>query len=387
MLYNSSITLTSSRSLIGYIRETRGICMREKLKLFPLETKIFISILSAAILLSVVLIIENVMIDYPMVANVKWFVMISLCSVALYFILQDKYVSIMERAVFFVTIVGLLPLGWMNTSIRNPFTIGYSFLILIASVFLFKGGWQWFFICIELVVVLLMLTLTYLHPEYFAVVDSNTEMKDVFFQIPITFFGAIMLLRAFSSAYHSTVNKLKEQKDTLTYITLHDELTGIYNRRHIFQLLEHIEQHFDRYGKIVIGMIDLDDFKSVNDTFGHVAGDELLKESAATIEEIIGDKGIVGRYGGDEFIIVMDQLGDIPYKSILSQLHRMSDVMEKNQGATSFSGGFIVIQELQSLEKCLAQADELLYHSKSRGKNRIFVKEYYQGTTVMSEIN
>lgn len=361
--------------------------MREKLKLFPLETKIFISILIAGIVLSIVLIIENIVIDYPMIANVKWLVTIILCSVALYFIIQNKYVAFLERAVFTITIVGLLPLGWINSSIYNPFTIAYSFMILIAAVFLFKGTWQWFFIILEMFIVLTMLALTYLHPEIFAVIDHQVLMQDIFIQIPITFLGAILILRAFASAYHSTVNQLKNQKETLTHITLHDELTGIYNRRYIFQVLDQLENYFDDYKNIVIGMIDLDDFKSVNDTWGHVAGDLLLKQSASMIQEIVGNKGVVGRYGGDEFIIILHELGDTPYEFILSQLHRMSDVMEQNHAATSFSGGFVEIEEFQSLEKSLAQADELLYHSKNRGKNRIFVKECRQGITHMIEIH
>ncbi|MFN3660044.1 MAG: GGDEF domain-containing protein, partial [Brevinematales bacterium] len=88
-----------------------------------------------------------------------------------------------------------------------------------------------------------------------------------------------------------------------------DELTGVYNRRGIFQLLEQSFFQAQRYGlNLELYYCDLNDFKKINDTYGHLAGDYILKNLAGIINSFVGSQGLCSRWGGEEFLIF------VPYR-------------------------------------------------------------------------
>ena len=82
----------------------------------------------------------------------------------------------------------------------------------------------------------------------------------------------------------------------------HDDLTGLYTRRFIREYVEEKARH----QKIALLMIDVDDFKLINDTFGHDYGDETLRNIADVLVQVVGEKGIVARIGGDEFVMIIE---------------------------------------------------------------------------------
>src|SRR3546814_9922439 len=101
----------------------------------------------------------------------------------------------------------------------------------------------------------------------------------------------------------------KRSEREINQLARYDTLTGLANRRHITDLLERaLKSHSGQPQPCALLLMDLDRFKAVNDTLGHPVGDQLLQQVAGRLTQIVGDKGQVGRLGGDEFQIVVPQM-------------------------------------------------------------------------------
>jgi len=108
------------------------------------------------------------------------------------------------------------------------------------------------------------------------------------------------------------VTEVKQSQNKLYELVNHDPLTGLPNRRLINELLEHAIKRAEREERqIAILFIDLDRFKAINDSLGHPVGDKLLFEVSRRIKQSIRESDVVGRLGGDEFIVMMDNLHDV----------------------------------------------------------------------------
>ena len=118
-------------------------------------------------------------------------------------------------------------------------------------------------------------------------------------------------------------------------------------------------------------MIDIDDFKQLNDTKGHVFGDYVLKEIAKTLERTLGKKGIVGRYGGEEFLILLPDSSKDAAQQFLENCRAAIETNEfLKQEAITISGGYTFYTQ-GDYEDVIKEADKNLYQSKASGKNKM----------------
>lgn len=175
---------------------------------------------------------------------------------------------------------------------------------------------------------------------------------------------------------------LKDKEQILQYQATHDNLTGLPNRLLLLDRIEHAITKVVRH-KIVGGLIfiDLDNFKEVNDTLGHDVGDILLVEIAKKLKQNVRDEDTVSRIGGDEFIVLADNIGR-NNKEALENIERLANKIKKSLngieyinghknvstpsiGVTLFSDASISVQDL------IKQADKAMYAAKKQGKNTI----------------
>ncbi len=175
---------------------------------------------------------------------------------------------------------------------------------------------------------------------------------------------------------------LEEANERLRDMAARDSLTGLYNRRHFNDFLAQLFSEVDRYGgTLTCMMIDLDNFKQVNDSLGHKAGDELLRLTASVIERSIRDADIAIRYGGDEFVILMPQTTTLEARSSAERiLTRFINDIEADMPEASIATLSIGLANQNGpgpgKPMDLVQlADEALYLAKSGGKNRITILE------------
>ena len=162
----------------------------------------------------------------------------------------------------------------------------------------------------------------------------------------------------------------------LKYNSNYDSLTGIFNRGKVIENINLLKQNLDfNKEKYYIAMIDIDNFKKVNDIYGHIAGDKVLKEVSNVIRKSISNEDILGRYGGEEFIaIIKDEINN--YKDIIERIRRNIEELNINVNnklikVTSSIGVKNFNLNKMTLEENISLADKSLYKAKNSGKNRV----------------
>ena len=158
----------------------------------------------------------------------------------------------------------------------------------------------------------------------------------------------------------SRYGRERRARKHLAEVSVRDELTGIGNRRHASGLLASLEP-----GDAVV-MIDLDHFKSVNDTEGHEGGDRVLQALAQYLQTGVRDADTVARYGGEEFVMVLHQIGD----EGLPAVQRLCTGWRRSGPRTTFSAGVAVHRRGDTATATLARADAALYKAKRTGRDR-----------------
>jgi diguanylate cyclase (GGDEF)-like protein len=167
------------------------------------------------------------------------------------------------------------------------------------------------------------------------------------------------------------------QNEKLERLSITDGLTMLYNRRHIMEILTQEARRSRRQGyPLSVLMIDVDNFKQFNDTHGHLAGDEALKQVASMLLESTRDVDFVARYGGEEFLVM---LRDTPIDGAVHVAERIRSCMEEKPisvsgtqaGVTVSIGAAALPKKSDDPESVIANADAALYQAKRSGRNRV----------------
>lgn len=161
-----------------------------------------------------------------------------------------------------------------------------------------------------------------------------------------------------------------------------DGLTGARNRRHFLEILEKELARSRRHVRpLSLALIDLDHFKRVNDTFGHLVGDNVLREFAHRVSELVREDEVFARYGGEEFGVILDEATVEMAKRFAERVCRkVAEVPftvgeEKLQITVSIGIGHTPGGERISVEEILQRADRNLYLAKHRGRNQVYTGE------------
>ncbi len=168
---------------------------------------------------------------------------------------------------------------------------------------------------------------------------------------------------------------LKLEKELLLKRSITDPLTGLYNRLKIKELFWEEKQCVKkREATLSLILMDLDDFKKVNDHYGHNAGDRYLKTVAATMKEFLRSDDIIGRWGGEEFIILLPKTPLEKAINIAQNLkEKISQISCPMIGSRTASFGVAELRSGDTLETIVQNADEALFQAKAQGKNRVEV--------------
>ncbi|MEO8320899.1 MAG: GGDEF domain-containing protein [Bradyrhizobium sp.] len=192
--------------------------------------------------------------------------------------------------------------------------------------------------------------------------------------------GRCMFLGIFSSSMKKSLYqsglKLKEAYKRIEELAELDELTGSYNRRCIMRMLDEEIARAARSGaSCSIALIDLDWFKRINDAFGHPTGDEVLRTFAITMYANLRNSDRFGRYGGEEFLLVLPDLDAEAAVRALDRLRAIISELDWSAFSSSMkvtiSAGVATLKPNETPDTFLARADSALYAAKARGRNRI----------------
>jgi diguanylate cyclase len=174
-------------------------------------------------------------------------------------------------------------------------------------------------------------------------------------------------------------NALQEQQQQSAYLAAHDGLTGLFNRREFNRLAELEVARALRYGtETCVIVLDLDHFKSINDTHGHPVGDRVLRHIAALLAGAVRATDLVGRLGGEEFIVLLSHTGPASAQGLAEKLRRLLEAtpLEVSGGnpihiTASLGVAALRNDERGSLTHLYTEADQALYEAKAAGRNQV----------------
>lgn len=187
----------------------------------------------------------------------------------------------------------------------------------------------------------------------------------------MSFFTIVMFALFYTSYRERKVRELTRKAD-------YDELTGLYNRYALLQISSHIVEECKHASvPYSVAIFDLDHFKSINDTYGHASGDDVLRKFAGILRSY-SIKGIIpGRWGGEEFVMIAPP--SIPYNEFLVIIEKLRvnvenrkfEIEDNQQIPVTVSIGAEKIQDYSALEKAVSKADINLYKAKESGRNKV----------------
>lgn len=184
--------------------------------------------------------------------------------------------------------------------------------------------------------------------------------------------------------WRNNIKKRKEKEEEIIYLNYHDFLTDLYNRRYFMEAGKKEIERVNRYEEpLSLMMVDIDHFKKVNDTYGHIAGDSILKRLGVILKESVRDVDIVGRLGGEEFGIILPETTLNDAKQVAERVREDIDdstfeFKQSNISITVSIGIATYNKNNPNIDNMLHKADDALYEAKNRGRNCVVTNREVQ---------
>ncbi len=179
----------------------------------------------------------------------------------------------------------------------------------------------------------------------------------------------------------SQKNELAQALTRIQILATRDELTGLFNRRHMMEVLTQHQKRLIRSGhhRFCLALLDIDHFKRINDTHGHGVGDEVLREFAATLQRALRDTDVLARWGGEEFLLLINdtspELANIGLERARDMLAAAPLLAHMPDLRVTFSAGLTGYDDVEELSICIERADQALYRAKAEGRNRTVIDD------------
>lgn len=216
-----------------------------------------------------------------------------------------------------------------------------------------------------------VIVLLHFFPLYTIPINETSLLVFTICSYLIVSVAIFFLIYSLIMRYERQKQELSELTDKLEFAASHDSLTQLYNRGY---LISEIENRMSKDNAHFIAVImDIDDFKQFNDTYGHTFGDRVLCTFAKFMEEEVGNDGFAARFGGEEFMIIFDHADQDHALQVLNNLSRKLENHFMNELNTSitFSGGLELYSNRKKIDELIMNADNKLYRAKRNGKNQI----------------
>lgn len=182
---------------------------------------------------------------------------------------------------------------------------------------------------------------------------------------------SLLLYRYFMVNQHN--RELQKVNKKLQQLSHSDQLTGMHNRYYLHEAFENELSRYKRYQHgFAIVMLDIDHFKHINDNFGHVTGDDVIRRFGQLLCDHVREQDVVGRWGGEEFLILCPETDLAGARSLAEHLRtliRRNDFAIDNMNVTA-SFGVTDYRENEAIEACIQRADQALYQAKDGGRDR-----------------
>lgn len=218
----------------------------------------------------------------------------------------------------------------------------------------------------------LLLITNFTTPTRISQLKNFDSIYDMFLFLLFIIIGYILVFVGIYSA--SQIVSMKYDMEQLDLISKTDPLTGLYNRRYIIGKLENeLEDYKKTKNNFSIILADIDHFKYINDTFGHNFGDQVLKSISKNLLATVKDKGIVSRWGGEEFLILLPETNILPAKTLAENIRQSIQneiiIYDDSPVSVTLTLGVTVNKDLETIDDTIRNSDNALYSGKNNGRN------------------
>ena len=286
-----------------------------------------------------------------------------------------KNVNVKRSSYLFVTFLALLLLFYSLFADKSEYALVWNILPVITMLYLFGAKRGAIFAGIYLTfITIYILSIT---PEILSIRSAiNLLLNFIVVSLGILFYEKSR--QKMLQNVNSLVEIKEQQKNELLVLSQTDALTKVANRLKLDQVLKHEFQRAQRYNTpLTLIFIDIDYFKSVNDNYGHQAGDIVLQEFAQLIENSIRTTDTFGRWGGEEFLLILPETSSNEGITLANQLCQS---VAQHQFSYTFSNtasfGVSSIQQGIDLQNLIKLADNALYQAKEQGRNKVVYLEH-----------
>ena len=277
-------------------------------------------------------------------------------------------------------VFGVVTVEWgylMSGPVR---TIALFPLLLIFTFGAFSLGWRRITGLTVFAIATLVGCVLALHAgrgDAWSLADPDLRLDVTNVLMVVIVLPALSLVAARLSALRS---RMSTQRAVLTELlrkvqdlATHDDLTGLANRRHALERLTQESVRFERQGRpFSVAILDLDHFKSINDTHGHAVGDEVLRAFAAEAASTLRAGDLIARWGGEEFLLLLPDTGATQAQaSVTRLLERVRALPHGSRAPLSFSAGVTEHRRGEAVTETVARADREMYVAKRMGRNAV----------------
>ncbi len=335
---------------------------------FELSHRVLNFVLFSFFWFSTIAEISNLIVTESLIVNISATFFVLYTGVAYYFSRVKKKNSIVSHLTVLLSFLGIAIFYIFDGGIKcgNGF---YIIVVVALIITVFKGRKRYFYLAFLIMLIAFLIVMETLIPGFVLKLTKKQCAINTIFGFFIAFVSLIFLLLFF-------VVQLEEQKSNIEKMSKTDYLTGLLNRRGIWEkLYSIIEESRKKDYPFSIILADIDDFKLINDRYGHLCGDKALIEVASRIMDAIRDRDIVGRWGGEEFIIILPHAD---FENAIAVAERIKASINKKpfefEGITfsiTLTMGVGVYRRDLSPDKNLSRIDLAMYKGKKEGKNRI----------------
>jgi len=184
--------------------------------------------------------------------------------------------------------------------------------------------------------------------------------------------GYLLVFVGISST--AQIVSMQYNMERLELISKTDSLTGLYNRRYIIEKLENEFINYKQTKKnFALILADIDHFKNINDSFGHDCGDQILKTVAKNLQDAVQEQGMVSRWGGEEFLILLPETEIEDARILADKIRKFieEEIIEYNgiQVSITLTFGVTVNEDYEKIDDTIKKADDALYQGKNQGRN------------------
>ena len=269
-------------------------------------------------------------------------------------------------AVFVYLLFLLSPILWHEKGLAKT-SLSFLFLLILAfSVYIFEGRVRLIFVASSLMMMVAFSVGDIIN-------EKGRKLEFVNYSIALILTAVALL----SVGYYS-INRFKKEKEKAENISKHDYLTQLLTRREGMDRFRCLIKYSKRTNRdLSMIMMDLDDFKRVNDTYGHICGDHVLRQVAKSIKKCIRQTDIAMRWGGEEFLVILPETNRTKAYMIAERIRKDIENTNfecaKNEFKVTITCGVTMFDHSLEEDENIEKADQALYKGKRSGKNKTVV--------------